>query len=278
MVNIGVFRRDDFDPGAYVVAVFHAQKELAGPDQAKHRLSLHTFTRGTLATVAGAAGVDALLTFGPDGDDMAFLRELAQPSVICERVVDGHNYVAPDNYDMGRVAARHLMDLGHTALAVALPGERATLGSYHGNRLRGFLETCAAAGYPVSEQDVLFGSKTQAGGEDIAEALLARPSLPSGLFVQNLSLMLGLLRIFRRRGVSVPQDISIVGTSFGALNAPETANHTDPPFTAVTFAKEDMGRLGVRFLIDAVEGRAQGPWQHLLPGILVPRRSTAPAK
>ena len=51
---------------------------------------------------------------------------------------------------------------------------------------------------------------------------------------------------------------------------------TDPPLTAVTFAKDEMGSRGVRFLIDAVEGRAQVPWQVLLPGILVQRKSTAP--
>ena len=52
MTHIGVFRRDDFDPGAYVVALFHAQAALAGTS---HRLSLHTFPAGGLAAVAEAA-------------------------------------------------------------------------------------------------------------------------------------------------------------------------------------------------------------------------------
>jgi LacI family transcriptional regulator len=277
MARIGIFRRDDFDPGAYAMAVFHAQLALAGPEQTRHRLSLHTFTRGTLPQVAQTAGVDGLLTFGPDGSDLDFLRRAPQPSVVCERVVEGCNYVAPDNYDIGRVAARHLLELGHTELAVAIPGRPESLGEYHGQRLRGFLETCSAAGYPVSDANVLFAGKDEAGGDEVAARLLDRAALPTALFMQNQSMMLGLLRAFRRCGVSIPEAVSIIGTSFRTLNAHEVADHTDPPLTAVTFAKDEMGSRGVRFLVDAVEGHARGPWQVLLPGILVRRMSTAPS-
>ena len=98
MTHIGVFRRDDFDPGAYVVALFHAQAALAGT---AHRLSLHTFPAGGLAAVAEAAtDVDALLTFGPEGTDLDYLRGAARPSVVCERIVEGCSYIAPDNHDI----------------------------------------------------------------------------------------------------------------------------------------------------------------------------------
>ena len=80
MTHIGVFRRDDFDPGAYVVALFHAQAALAGT---AHRLSLHTFPAGGLAAVAQAAtDVDALLTFGPEVADQDYLRGASRPYVI----------------------------------------------------------------------------------------------------------------------------------------------------------------------------------------------------
>jgi LacI family transcriptional regulator len=279
MARIGIFRRDDFDPGAYSVAVFHAQQTVASmeaPEQ--HTLSLHTFQPGQLRYVAGHAQVDALLSFGPAGEDLDFLRETALPSVVCERVVEGLSYVAPDNDDMGRVAAEHLLGLGHRTLAVALPGTPQTMGTYHGWRLRGFLETCVAAGCPVPAANVLYSGKDVAGGVDVATRLLDRSTLPDAIFMQNQSQMMGLLRCFHERGVRVPEQISVIGTSFGVLNAHEAADYTTPPFTAVSFAKEAMGAEGVRYLVDAVEGRITTPLQMKLPGILILRQSTAPAR
>jgi LacI family transcriptional regulator len=279
MTRIGIFRRDDFDPGAYSVAVFHAQQAVAAMEAPeKHTLSLHTFKREQLRQVAGKVQVDALLTFGPEGDDLDFLRETSLPSVVCERVVDGLNYVAPDNDDMGRVAAEHLLGLGHRNLAVALPGTPETIGNYHGWRLRGFLEACATAGCAVPAANVLYSSKDTEGGVDVATRLLDRSALPDAIFMQNLSQMMGLLRSFQERGVRVPEDVSVIATSFSVLNAHEAADYTTPPFTAVTFSKEAMGAEGVRYLVDAAEGRTTTPLHVKLPGILVLRKSTAPTR
>jgi LacI family transcriptional regulator len=276
MARVGVFYCTGFDPGAYAVALYHGQAALDGTG---HRLSLHTFAPGELEREAERnADVEGLLVFGGQRDDLGALRRLAppRPAVVCERVVDGCNYVAPDNYDMGRKAAAHLLDRGHRWLAVALPGRRESPGEYHGTRLRGFLETAASAGSPVAEGDVLFGEKSQAGGEDIAARLLARGDLPHALYMQNLSQTLGLLRVLTQRGVRIPDDVSMVGTSFRPLNAPEATAHLTPPLTVVTFEKGEMGRRGVRYLVDAVEGRVEVPLRALLPGVVVERQSTAP--
>jgi hypothetical protein len=99
MTEIGVFYGQGFDPGAYVVALYHAQARLAG---SPHRLSLHTFAPTALAAAAAAAPeVEALIVFGAESADFEYLRRDKRPSVVCERVVEGCNYVAPDNYAWG---------------------------------------------------------------------------------------------------------------------------------------------------------------------------------
>ena len=45
MAHIGVFYRNGFDPGAYAVALYHAQLEAARDG---HGISLHTFSEGSL--------------------------------------------------------------------------------------------------------------------------------------------------------------------------------------------------------------------------------------
>ena len=134
-----------------------------------------------------------------------------------------------------------------------------------------------AAGQQVAGDDMLFADQSVAGGRDIAQTLLERERLVPALYMQNLSQLMGALSVFRAAGVRIPADISLVGTSFVQLNAPEAVAYMDPPLTTVTFAKEEMGRRGVEYLLAAVDGTVTAPLTDLLPGILVERESTARA-
>ncbi len=276
MDTIGVFRREGWDAGAYAVALINAQEALAG---SAHRLSLHTFRDGELPRVADAADdVEALLVFGAEGDELDYLRAAERPSLVCERVVEGCNYIAPDNEDMGRTAARHLLGLGHTDLAVVVPGSPETVGAYHGTRLHGFRHAAEEGGHRVRDDNVIFGDKGWPGGITAADVLLARSELPEALYVQNLPMGLSTLKTLREGGVQIPDDISLVSTTFAQLNAQSATDHTTPALTCVTFAKEEMGRRGATYLASVVDGHTTAPLQVLLPGILVERASTLRAK
>lgn len=276
MAHIGVFYCEGFDPGAYTVALYDAQLAAA---RGGHGLSIHQFPEGSLAAAAERAPeVDGLLAFATGGTDLEFLRGHSRPSVVCERIVPGCAYVAPDNFDIGRTAARHLLDLGHERLAVVLPGDPANLDSYHGSRFAGFRDTAADAGYPLDDSDIYFGAKVETTGQTAAEAMLARGDLPDAIYVQNLPMALAALRTLTEAGVAVPDDVSLLGTTFVQLNAPAASEHSTPPMTAVTFEKEEMGRQGVAYLAAAAEGRTSERLEVLLPGVLVGGRSTAPAR
>ena len=273
MAEIGVFYRKEFDPGAYTVALYHAQITAA---QSGSRLSLHTFEGGTLADASQQAPyIDGMLTFGPEPIDIEFLRVYERPSVVCERVAPGCAYVAPDNFDMGRTAANHLLMLKHKRLAVALPGDPTNLDSYHGSRFAGFIETAKDYGHPIKNKDQHFGAKEAATGITVAKTLLAQSDLPDAIYVQNLPMALAAFHTLVCAGVKIPNDISFLGTTFAQLNSPSATDHTTPPLTSVTFHKEEMGRQGVAYLISAAEGRAKYPIEILLPGVLVAGASTA---
>ena len=275
MAKIGVFYGDGFDPGAYTLALFHAQMAVA---HTAHTIGLYTFRPDDLKTASmQAPEVDGLLTFGPSSTDIEFLKTHDRPSLVCERVVPGCAYVAPDNYDMGRTAATHLLDLGHKRLSVALPGDPNTLDAYHGTRFVGFRETAAAAGQPITDDDIFFGAKEATTGTAVAETLLARGDLPDAIYVQNLPMALAAFQTLTTAGVSIPNDISFVGTTFTQLNAPMATTHTIPPMTTVTFQKEEMGRMGVEYLCEAAANPAVSPIEVLLPGILIGGESTAEA-
>ncbi|MDE2767038.1 MAG: substrate-binding domain-containing protein [Chloroflexota bacterium] len=275
MAHIGVFYCEGFDPGAYTVALYHAQLEAA---RGGHGLSIHQFTAGSLADAAERAPeVDGLLAFATGEADLEFLRGHLRPSVVCERIAPGCAYVAPDNFDIGRTAAQHLLDLGHQRLAVVLPGDPANLDSYHGSRFAGIRDTAAAAGHPLNDSDIYFGEKVGTTGQAAVEAMLARGDLPDAIYVQNMPMALAALRTLAEAGVAVPDDVSLLGTTFVQLNAPAASEHSTPPMTAVTFEKEEMGRQGVEYLAAAAEGRTSELLEVRLPGVLVSGASTARA-
>ena len=276
MAHIGVFYSEGFDPGAYTVALYHAQLEAA---RGGHGLSIHQFPEGSLAVAAERAPeVDGLLAFATGAADLEFLRGHSRPSVVCERVAPGCAWVAPDNHNIGSTAARHLLDLGHERLAVVLPGDPADLDSYHGSRFAGVRDAAADAGHPLDDADIYFGAKVATTGQDAAEAMLARGDLPDAIYVQNMPIGLAALRTLTEAGVAVPDDVSVLGTTFIQLNAPAATDHTTPPMTAVTFEKEEMGRQGVAYLAAAAEGRTSERLEVLLPGVMVKGASTARAR
>ena len=276
MAHIGVFYCEGFDPGAYTVALYHAQLAAA---RGGYGLSIHQFPEGSLAEAAERAPeVDGLLAFATGETDLEFLRGHSRPSVVCERIVPGCAYVAPDNFDIGRTAARHLLDLGHERLAVVLPGDPANLDGYHGARFAGIRDTAADAGYPLDDSDVYFGEKVDTTGQAAAEAMLARGDLPDAIYVQNMPMALAALRTLTEAGVAVPDDVSLLGTTFIQLNAPAASEYSTPPMTAVTFEKEEMGRQGVVYLAAAAESRTNERLEVALPGVLVSGASTARAR
>jgi DNA-binding LacI/PurR family transcriptional regulator len=83
----------------------------------------------------------------------------------------------------------------------------------------------------------------------------------------------GLLHCASDRGVSIPNDLSV----FGVLS-PRTAELLVPQLTSVDFPAEEMGRSGVEFLIDALEGGDHQPQQLLFQPSITVRASTGFAR
>lgn len=61
---------------------------------------------------------------------------------------------------------------------------------------------------------------------------------------------IGALRALRESGLKVPEDVAIV--SFNGIEASEFAN---PPLTTIKVHTEEMGRTGVKLLLDRLKGR-----------------------
>ena len=84
---------------------------------------------------------------------------------------------------------------------------------------------------------------------------------------------MGLIRAARRRGLRVPDDLSVVG--FDDIRFAEC---TDPPLTTIAQPMREIGEGTVRLLLEILNGSQLVPVSVTLPHTLQVRGSTAPPR
>ncbi len=152
--------------------------------------------------------------------------------------------VTVDDQASGRLAARTLIEAGHTH--VAFIGSTPELDTSQ-RRRAGFLETCAEAGLPPVVLEAAQVSRR--GGFDAIHRLLGAASPPTGVFAFNMLVGIGAAAGARVRGVRIPDDVSIV-----TLDG-EDAIFTAPPLTAIATPLSEMGARAVVELDAMIHGR-----------------------
>ncbi len=107
---------------------------------------------------------------------------------------------------------------------------------------------------------------TVAGGAQAGAALLDRGA--TGILCGSDVMALGVLRAARQRGLSVPRDLSVVGSDDSPL-----IEFTDPPLTTVRQPSMEMAAAACRALLDLIGGGTPADAELLLAPELVVRGS-----
>jgi LacI family transcriptional regulator, repressor for deo operon, udp, cdd, tsx, nupC, and nupG len=84
---------------------------------------------------------------------------------------------------------------------------------------------------------------------------------------------LGALRALRRRGLKVPDDVSLVG-----FNDEELARIAEPPLTTVKGPNEEAGMRCVELLRQVIDNTREEDGPVVLPVEIVVRESTGPLR
>ena len=114
--------------------------------------------------------------------------------------------VAIDNLDSGYTVAKYLIDHGHTNIGL-ITGPMCLNSSF--NRLDGFMKAMKERGIPVPEENVVHLSYNMESGRQGAQQLLARGV--TAIFAFNDLQAYGVLSYINECGLSVPEDVSLVG-------------------------------------------------------------------
>lgn len=206
------------------------------------------------------------------GANTALLQNLRQSGLLLvdiDRVsgLEDVDTVLLDNAFGARLAAEHLLDLGHSRIAVVTGPQTLTTGR---DRLHGFSTVLAERGIALPPELVEVANFREAGGYSAVVRLLALPERPTALFVANNEMMAGALSALHERALRVPQDVSLI--SFDDVR---WARYVEPPLTVVAQPTGQIGTLAAELLFERLAGRGEAVHYVLKPE-LIQRASCAP--
>ncbi len=208
---------------------------------------------------------------GSTSDHVLAAHAQGVPVVLVDSAIPGLDVdcVGIDNRKAGQDATAHLIAQGHRRIAIVTGP---LVASFDRERLDGYRAALAEAGIPFDECLVLSGDLHVAGGEQAVAQLAALADRPTGLFVLNNMMTLGVLMGLQRAGLRMPDDISVV-----AFDDQDWYSITVPPITAIANPAYEIGRrAGALILQRSRKGGAELPVQDIkLDATIVARASTA---
>ncbi|RKP51853.1 LacI family DNA-binding transcriptional regulator [Pararobbsia silviterrae] len=164
------------------------------------------------------------------------------PVVLLNCYTQDHAFasVIPSEIAGGQTATRHLIEHGHRRIATIVGEMWMDAAS---SRLEGYRRALATADIPFDPSLVMQGDWSTTGGYDATRRLLALPHPPTAIFCQNDRTALGCYDALREAGLSVPDDVSVVG-----YDDEDVSRHLRPKLTTCVLPHRAMGRWAVEHL------------------------------
>lgn len=192
------------------------------------------------------------------------------PAVILdweEAQIDGVATIAFDFESGIYEAVEHLVGLGHRWFAhVSGPPDLWTARV----RQRLFLDALDEQGIDPESVLVVKGNLRIDGGREALPEIVEAPNRPTAVFTANDLTALGLVWEARKRGVRIPEDLSVVG-----LDDIELAGQISPPLTTIKLPRYQMGAVAMRALLALIREKAGSEVaRHIMSTRLVVREST----
>ena len=188
--------------------------------------------------------LNAVLVFNSSHleERLKLLKEKKLPAVLI-----GHapeiSCVAPDDIGGGRIAAEHLLALGHRRLLhLSVAGEA----QWHLERAQGFRD-CADTAGPEVNLAIVRGDASVLGGYRLMRDAWLTGQRPTGIFCATDEMALGAFGALQDLGIRVPEAASVLG--FDGL-----ASELQPGLASIT---QDIARIAseaVSLVLEAIEG------------------------
>ncbi len=144
-----------------------------------------------------------------------------------------------------RQAIGHFLQIGYTKIAILIGDSR---GIDREQKTKGYRESLEEAGIPLRDEDMRVVRDSVEGGYLGAKQIIQSGRIPQGIFATSDSVALGAIDAVHDLGLSIPQDIGVIGfdnIKYGSL--------VTPKLTTVEVPHHKMGVYGARLLFDHIE-------------------------
>lgn len=198
--------------------------------------------------------IDGLILVGGDLE-LEFLNEVKQtiPTILAARELEQWNEqcIYIDNYQAAYDVTKYLIDLGHRDIA-HITGIRDHQDAIR--RFKGYADAMADAEIELNDDLIFEGNFSSQSGILAVEAFLMRGSSFTAIFAANDEMAYGVRLGLYRKGIRVPEDVSIVGFD----NQPNSAYMT-PPLTTVQQPATEIGQASARAMLQLLQGEPIEP-------------------
>jgi DNA-binding LacI/PurR family transcriptional regulator len=195
------------------------------------------------------------------------------PVVAVNHVPGAYNgpSVTLNNYNAGKMAARHLVELGHTRIGHISGPTRLYISR---ERELGFKETLREYNLrPLICPNIAGDWGCESGYRSMHQILNCGDEQPTAIFAANDRMAIGAMRALHERGLHVPQDVSVMG-----LDDIEAASYSIPTLTTVGQPITRMALTAVELLMKLLAGEKIDKSRLVFEPVLAARESTAICK
>lgn len=201
-----------------------------------------------------------------DSGTIALLKDLDRPFVLLDREVArlSSSAVLSDHAAGVRAAVLHLLELGHKSIGL-IGGSRNVRPTRA--RVDALLAVCKEfRGVRTYVQE---GSSSAGHGEAATEALLNRAQPPTALLAASNQILIGVLRVIRRRQLQIPRDLSLV-----TCDSLPLLEFIEPAVATIERDHREMGRVAAELLLSCLHDNPSR--QVTLPATFDPKASCGP--
>jgi LacI family transcriptional regulator len=218
--------------------------------------------RGYILAPASATDNQHVVELSQDGAPIVLIDRVAK-NVRCDSVV-------VDNKGGACAAIDYLVANGHRRIGLLRDESRIFTAQ---ERLAGYQKSLAAHGIGTDESLISVSRSTIEHAIEATIRLFSGRNRPTALFTVDSLMTQGALLALRSMGLSIPQEVSLVG--FDDFNL---ATFTDPQITVVAQPIAEIGPLAARLLLERLEGKKMAPRHKRFPTRLIVRGSVSGPK
>lgn len=191
------------------------------------------------------------------------------PIVLVDRVLADvpTDSVSVDNEGGAYEAVQYLVANGHRRIALIHDDSRIVTAK---ERRAGYARALKSNGLTVDDRLIAVSASTVKHAIDATIRLFSQPSRPTAVFTVDSLMTTGALLALRSMGLSIPQDVSLVG-----FDDFDLATFTDPQITVVAQPVAQIGSTAVRLLLERIRGESGGPRIVRFPTRLIVRGSVS---